>query len=144
MSLFNPKTAQELIHRWPTREEWEAELNSGWAGSNGSSASLDNIEGVVIGTSTKEYSPNYPANWHDFLYRVIRRLYVMGILSDNDRYYFQLAADQAHYAALLDSVAHLVGFNGWMARKRAEIRYYALRWFGKSSTIADEYEVFIL
>lgn len=144
MDLFNPKNAKELIERWPTKEEWSAELRSGWGGSNGSSCSLDNIEGVVIGTSTHEYSPQYPANWHDFLYRVIRRLYVIGKISGDERYYFQLAADQAHYAALLDSVAHLVGINGWLARKRAVVRYYALRWAGKSSTIPDGYEVFII
>lgn len=144
MSLFNPKSAQELVSKWPTEEQWQAELNSGWKGSNGSSCSLDNIEGIVIGTTTKEYSPNLPANWHDFLYRTIRRLYYQGLLDDDSRYYFQLAADHAHYAALLDSVTHLVGINGWIARKRAEIRYYALRWAGKSSTIPNRDEIFIL
>jgi len=144
MNLFNPKTAQELVSRWPTNDEWLAELDSGWKGSNGSSCSLDNIEGVVIGTTTRNYTPNLPANWHDFLYRTIRRLLALGKITDTERYYFQLAADQAHYAALLDSVAHLVGINGWIARKRAEIRYYALRWAGKSSTIANKDEIFTL
>lgn len=59
--------------RAPTRDEWRAELESGWPGPNGSSFSTDSVFGVKIGATSDTYS-RLPADVHDYWYRVLRRL----------------------------------------------------------------------
>lgn len=50
-------------------------LNTGWPGPDGSSSSLDNIEGVSIGKSSPAFADYvFPANRHDFRYELGRRL----------------------------------------------------------------------
>lgn len=57
-----------------TKEQWEAELDRGWGGPNGSSMSTDHMMGVQIGISHPSYAfANYPANLHDYRYRLGRR-----------------------------------------------------------------------
>lgn len=126
--LFTPRSPAELVARWPTETEWKAELESGWPGSNGSSASLDNIEGIRIGSTTTAYTPDLPANLHDFHYRVLRRLRL--VLSRKTRRAMRRAADAEHLEGLLRDVAILVGWNGWKARQRARVRWVVLRLFG--------------
>lgn len=71
-----------LGRRAPTREEWEAELASGWPGSNGSSMSTDHICGVRIGITSADYDEaDGPADHHDFGYRVLRRLLWFNMIS---------------------------------------------------------------
>ena len=117
----------------PLERHWAAELRSGWPGPDGSSCSLDNVEGIKIGETTREYRPDLPANLHDFRYRVIRRLYKWGLITDAEASELRLLADLEHYEKLMESVSILVGWNGWKARQRVRARYYALRAFGRGS-----------
>ena len=111
----------------PNLVEWHREFEYfGWAGSDGSSSSFDNIEGIQIGkTSRKLGDIGYPANLHDWRYQLGRRKRLGPV--------FRKAADKGYRDDCLLSVAILVGFSGWKARVRCWIRYYALRVFGVSS-----------
>lgn len=137
-----PTTTREFATHEPTFEQWQAELDSGWTGSDGSSSSLDDIEGLEIGKTGTEYRPDLPANHHDFDYRVIRRLMAHYDIGEKERSELQAAADAKHYAGLLKKVAVLIGFDGWKARNRAWVRYQALRWFGRKHTLPRFGEAF--
>jgi hypothetical protein len=118
-----PVTIHEFL-RPPSLEEWNATLSLGWSGPDGSSSSLDDIEGIRIGiTSTSYDHAHLPANWHDWLYMLGRT----HRLPQN----YRAAADALYCDRCLDQVAILIGWNGWKARTRCYIRYRALRLFGR-------------
>lgn len=125
--------ARKLLE--PGEIAWESELRSGWPGPDGSSCSLDNVEGIKIGETTRDYRPDLPANLHDFRYRVIRRLRAWNLIDSKQAAELRALADQEHYTKLMESVSILVGWNGWKARQRVRARYYALRLFGRRSTL---------
>lgn len=133
--LWWPDAPGEFSSNLPTREEWLAEVSSGWPPCDGSSASLDDLEGILIGCSGDEYRPDLPANLHDYHYRVIRRLIAYHQVDETVRAAMQAAADQRHYEGLMACTTILVGFSGWKARRRAWVRYQALRWLGRRSTL---------
>ncbi|KKL25338.1 hypothetical protein LCGC14_2406300 [marine sediment metagenome] len=113
----------ERFLRLPTKEEWTSELENGWDGPDGSSASTDNIGGIVIGkTSRSFYSSELPANLHDWYYRLGRR---KGLHRR-----FRKAADKSYRNGCLEKVSILVGWAGWKARMRCRTRYQGLRLFG--------------
>jgi hypothetical protein len=140
--LWWPKNLEEFGLHVPTLEQWEAELASGWAGSDGSTASLDDIEGIRIGQSGREYQPGLPANLHDYHYRVIRRLMAHHEIDEMTRTELQATADHRHYAGLLRCVSVLIHFDGWIARRRAGVRYQVLRWRGRSRTLPSAEEAY--
>ena len=110
--------------RRPTRDEWEAELNLGWAGPDGSSSSLDDIEGVRIGITSRDYRHvDLPANRHDFYYRLGRK-HQLGLE-------YRKAADVYYRDACIARVAStLIGWRVKVGKARAWMRYVALRAFG--------------
>jgi hypothetical protein len=130
LKLWWPSTPEEFATHNPSPEHWACELASGWQGSDGSSASLDDIEGIRVGKTGRDYLPGLPANLHDFHYRVIRRLAARQMIDDRTRRAMRAAADLRHYTGLLAQVSVLIGWSGWKARRRAGARYQALRWFG--------------
>lgn len=141
-ALWMPESTAEFRAHKPTFEQWQAELASGWTGSDGSTSSLDDIEGVQIGVTGTDHRPDLPANHHDFDYRVLRRLGAHYLIDEYERADLQAAADAKHYAGLLEKVAVLVGWNGWKARARAWGRYQALRWFGRRHTLPRHGEAY--
>ncbi len=113
----------EKFLRPPTKKQWDDELARGWDGPDGSSASTDNIGGIVIGTTSKKFSDSkLPANFHDWLYRLGRR---KGLHRR-----FRKAADKAYRDWCLVRVSVLVGYAGWKARIRCRARYRVLRAVG--------------
>lgn len=129
-ALWWPTTPDQVAAHSPTREQWEAEVASGWPPSDGSTASLDDVEGIQIGVSGSAYRPDLPANHHDYDCRVVRRLLFSGQVDLRTARQMRAAADWKHYEALLRAVSVLVGWSGWKARRRAYGRYVGLRLFG--------------
>lgn len=142
--LWWPETGAAFASGVPSAEQWHGERQSGWCGSNGSSASLDDIEGIEIGTTSREYRPDLPANLHDYHYRVIRRLVSTHCIGEPTRGQMQRAADRRHRAELLRKLTVLGGWSGWKARRRAQLRYRALRWFGRAATLPAASEEFLI
>lgn len=109
----------------PTEDQWNAELLAGWLGPDGSSNSLDDIEGIRIGITSRSYAYHaLAANGHDWLYQNGRR-HKLGPE-------FRAAAD-AWYRDRCIRITDkaLVGWRVYAARARAWTRYYALRSFGE-------------
>lgn len=129
-ALWWPTCAEQVATHAPTREQWAAETASGWPPSDGSTASLDDLEGIQIGVSGAAYRPDLPANHHDYDCRVIRRLLFSGQIDLATAREMRAAADRKHYAGLLRCVSVLIGWSGWWARRRAYGRYLGLRAFG--------------
>lgn len=142
MELWWPSSAREVREHFPTESEWNAELASGWRGSDGSSNSLDDIEGVKVGETGTRYMPDLPAPHHDYDYRTIRRLVALHVIDEKMRAEMQQAADEKHLEGLQRKVSVLVGFSGWKARARARVRYAALRLLGRSSTMPRRDEMY--
>lgn len=92
---------------------------------DGSSASLDDIEGIRIGISGPEYRPRLPANLHDFRYWWSRNHEMVP--------WTRQEADAEYRDGCLRCVSILVGFSGWKARKRCWARYWGLRAFGRAA-----------
>lgn len=115
----------ERFLRLPTPVEWRREFKYfDWEGPDGSSCSLDDIEGIRIGTtSTNIADLRYPANLHDWRYQQGRRKRLSDV--------FRKVADQDYLDGCLGRTFLLVGFSGWKARKRCWIRYFGLRVFGR-------------
>ena len=66
---MKPTTADEFMQT-PTKQQWAAELENGWAGSDGASWCPDRIRGVRIGQISASYKASrLPAPLHDFRYR---------------------------------------------------------------------------
>lgn len=105
----------------PSKQEWYTEIfEHGWGGSDGSSCSLDAIQGIVIGvTSPHHMYSNLPANLHDWRYQRIRRLGLTEL--------HRKAADLGYYVDCLSAVSHLTGARGWLARQQCRTRYWVLR-----------------
>jgi hypothetical protein len=146
-ALWWPRTAAEVAEHCPTAGEWQAEVESGWPPCDGSSCSLDDIEGIRIGRSGTEYAPWLPANRHDYDYRVIRRLVALRWIDEATRSAMQAAADEKHLGGLLERVSVLIGWNGFKARARAHVRYHVLRLVGWRSTLpraSEEYRVAVI
>lgn len=140
--LWWPRTAQEIAEHYPTAQEWYAETESGWPPCDGSSCSLDDVEGIRVGISGGDYRPDLPANHHDYDYRVIRRLVALLQIDEQTRRAMQKAADTKHWLGLQRKVAVLIGVSGWKARARARVRYSALRVLGRRSTMPRKSEAY--
>lgn len=115
--------------RRPSVAAWECELAGGWAGPDGSSCSLDDVEGIRIGVTARVFCL-LPANLHDFRYRCIRRLLACGKVNRAQGRALRKLADAEHWAELVLAVRVLVGFHGWKARQRAHVRWIGLRLLG--------------
>jgi hypothetical protein len=120
-----PVTLEEFLCP-PTLEEWEAEIAAGWPGPDGSTSSLDDVEGVRIGISSPDFMwALLPANLHDWRYRLSRRC---GGLPKA----WRQAADAAYRDGCAQRVREtLIGWRVWAGARRAEVRYVGLRWFGR-------------
>jgi hypothetical protein len=58
----------------PSEAEWFGEIQTGWDGPDGSSASTDHIMGIRIGRTSREYlDMPLPANLHDYRYHLGRK-----------------------------------------------------------------------
>lgn len=113
----------------PTEAEWQAQLELGWGGSDGSTAASDRIGGVQIGkTSRYVGDASLPANLHDWYYELGRSY---GLGSE-----FRRAADEAFLDACLERTAHLGGLRGSLARADIYGRYFLLRTLGMGAWIA--------
>jgi hypothetical protein len=96
--------------------------------TDGSSASLDDIEGIRIGISEdppKWRNPALPAALHDMRYWKARTYKHVP--------WTRQEADAEYRDGCLRCVSVLVGFSGWKARKRCWLRYYGLRAFGRKA-----------
>lgn len=133
--LWWPGSFADFAGHRPSESQWAAELASGWRGSDGSTLSLDQIEGIEIGRTGSEYLPDLPANLHDFLYRVIRRLMAHRLIDEQARARLQACADNRLHAGMLSRVHVLIGLDGWVARRRAGVRFQAVRWRGRRHTL---------
>lgn len=107
----------------PTAEEWAAELEAGWPGSDGSSMSTDTIMGVRIGKTSRSYSTvDLPGNRHDWYYRQARRWRLPEAWRrEADRVYRRLCVSACR--TTLGTLNPLF----WIAWVRAWIRYFGLR-----------------
>ena len=111
----------------PTHERWIDEIDRyGWPGPNGSSASLDDIQGIRIGISSASFRENhdptgtlYPASLHDYRHQLGRRLRLP--------FPYSLPADEAYRDGCLRRTRNLIGFSGWVARRQCAWRYRVLR-----------------
>tara|TARA_R110000824_G_scaffold21496_6_gene80073 strand:- start:4415 stop:4789 length:375 start_codon:yes stop_codon:yes gene_type:complete len=115
----------EDFMRIPTRLDWNREIEFGWPGPDGSTASTDHMMGVKIGVTSKAFEHStLPANLHDWRYRLGRE----NGLGGN----YRRVADVAYrddcikyIRTQLDSrVATALGVS------RAWVRYGVLRAFG--------------
>lgn len=108
-----------------TVREWKAAIDWGWPGPDGSTASLDNIEGVVIGKTTRDPRWRHlPASRHDFFYELGRRFQL------DSRY--RKAADQDYRDTCIGILQEaLVGLNQRLGVLRAHARYWGLRLFAR-------------
>jgi hypothetical protein len=120
---MKPRTLEEFL-RFPTRDEWVAELINGWAGPDGSSNSPDDLMGVRIGVTSRSYThAHLPANLHDWRYRLGRRYRLP--------HAWKLAADAEYRDGCYARVrAALVGWRVRAAQLKAWGRYVALVAFG--------------
>ncbi len=109
--------------RKPTSKQWARELANGWPGPDGSSMSTDKICGVRIGTTSREWEHcDLAANFHDWLYRLGRRM----CLGEH----FRKLADICYRDMCLKAVrAELSRWNPlqWVAVGRCHGRYAMLR-----------------
>lgn len=127
MNAFTRDNAFSM--RIPEADEWAAEIWCGWAGPNGSSYSRDDILGVRIGVTTREYTVYLPANLHDFRYRVIRRLAQFGKVLAPEADRLRLLADREHLSELRKALIELPRHVRPLGYAMAARRYLALRWF---------------
>lgn len=136
MSLAHPRTLEEFLRR-PTREQWQAELDAGWAGPDGSSWSFDSFLGVQIGRTGWDFDElvDMAAGRHDWYYRLARRLRLPGAWrAGADAWYRDrlIAQVREHRVRLsptlpLDAVAALLT----RAERWAGVRYLGLRLLGR-------------
>jgi hypothetical protein len=113
----------------PNQEEWQREQDDHlWLGPDGSSSSLDDVQGIRIGISSPSFKRNhdeagviYPASLHDWRYQLGRRLRLP------ERY--RKAADEGYRAGCRRKTSHLIGFSGTIARWQCAFRYWMLRHF---------------
>ncbi len=123
-----PAELDDFLRR-PTRSQWEAQLDRGWGGSDGSTAAPDVIAGVRIGATSRAHEDvDLPANRHDWYYE-LGRTYGLG-------WRFRLAADRAYRDMCLELVKHLDGVAGVLARTDVQLRYAALRVAGFGAWLA--------
>lgn len=102
----------------PSVHAWLVE--SGWPGSDGSSASLDNIEGIRIGATGTAFN-RLPATVHDRGYELSRRY--GGLPAP-----LRKRMDRAYRDLCIRAVSEvLVGWNHRKAVARAHARYLGLR-----------------
>lgn len=108
-------------------QEWHWLVVQGWE-SDGSSCSLDDIEGVRIGRSGAAFADaDLPANRHDFFYALGRLL----LQRHRDSAAFRKAADAGYRDDCARCVAAaLIGWRVTAGALRARARYVALRLFG--------------
>ena len=137
------RTIEDVIAMTPvTREQWEAELSYGWAGSDGSSNSTDTIFGARIGCTMRAFH-KLPAGDHDLAYRVIRRHRHFGAVTEEQAEKTREQADQKHLLDLLDVVSRECWwFLRVFARQRCMTRYEALRDAGGRSAMPRSGEAY--
>jgi hypothetical protein len=122
--------------RHPTREKWtRAVAGLALDGSDrrteklnpdGSSASLDDVEGIRIGCSDAVYrNPQLPANLHDFRYWCARNHAFVP--------WTRQEADAEYRDGCLRLTSILIGWHGWKAKQRCWLRYYGLRVAGRAA-----------
>lgn len=118
-----PASVEDFLAR-PTESEWAAELLAGWNGPDGSSNSLDDVEGIRIGITSRSWAHcDLAANRHDWYYQLGRR-WRLGPE-------FRKAADAWYRDRCIEITdAALIGWRVHKARARAWLRYWALRAFG--------------
>ncbi|MCP3983085.1 MAG: hypothetical protein GY723_01775 [bacterium] len=116
---LRPQEIEAFLAR-PTRSQWEAQLELGWGGSDGSTAASDRVGGVAIGATSREHADiDLPANRHDWYYELGRTFDLDG--------QFRKAADDAFRDMCLERIAHLSGLRGLLARSNVIGRYAILR-----------------
>jgi len=109
----------------PTEDQWDAGIDAGWAGPDGSSMSTDHMMGVRIGITHPSYKYHkYPANLHDFRYFIGRTFKLPRR--------FRLAADVEYRERCIEYIDRRLDGKTMTALGivRAWVRYYALRLFG--------------
>lgn len=117
-----PSSLYTFLRR-PTWAEWEAELEAGWAGSDGSSMSTDTIMGVRIGTTSQScHHVDLPGNRHDWYYRLGRRWRLPAAWRrEADRAYRRMCVRACHDALGPGNPLF------WVAWVRSWVRYFGLR-----------------
>lgn len=119
---LRPQEIEAFLAR-PTRSQWEAQLELGWGGSDGSTAASDTVGGVAIGVTSRRHADiDLPANRHDWYYELGRTFDLGG--------QFRKAADDAFRDMCLKRIAHLSGWRGLLARSNVFGRYAILRFAG--------------
>jgi hypothetical protein len=112
----------------PTQEQWEAELEDGWDGPDGSSLSTDHMMGIRIGETSPDYKYHrLPANLHDWRYHLGRKYGLHG--------HHRHAADVAYREDCIDYITRRLDGRTMetIGIIRAWVRYYALRVFGRAA-----------
>ncbi len=123
-----PEGVEAFLAR-PTRSEWQAQLDLGWGGSDGSTGAPDRVGGVPIGATSRAHGDvDLPANRHDWYYE-IGRTYRL-----DER--FRKAADDAFLAMCLERIRHVGGLRGFFARADLLGRYAILRTWGFAPWLA--------
>ena len=118
--LSEPSTIKKFLAK-PSWFNWAEELDAGWPGPDGSSCSLDDIQGVRIGITSRSYRhADLAANRHDWYYRLGRR-FRLG-------HKFRKAADAWYRDRCIEQINEtIIGFSRRMGVARAHARYYGLR-----------------
>jgi len=112
----------------PTRKEWDAEIEAGWPGPDGSSASTDHIMGIQIGISSPDWKfSRMPANLHDWRYHLGR--------SRALHRHHRAAADREYRDDCIRVLQERLDgrIMTGIGIARAWARYYALRLFGRAA-----------
>ena len=123
-----PESIEEFLAR-PSTSEWEAQLELGWGGSDGSTAVADVIADVRIGRTSREHGDiDLPAIRHDWYYE-LGRTYDLG-------WRFRRAADQSYRDMCLKRLDGVAGLRGAAARLNVQLRYAAVRMTGFGAWLA--------
>lgn len=121
--MNRPATIADFL-ALPTKEQWQAALNDGWTGPDGSSSSTDLLMGIEIGRMSPSYRyARLPANRHDWMYYLGRRFRL-------PRAWRQRADGLYRDLCIQRLKAELKGPMLLLGILRAHLRYVALRLAG--------------
>lgn len=121
------RTLHDILSRkLGTPDQWAAEIEGGWVGSDGSTMSTDTIWGVRIGMTTAAWTA-LPAPQHDLDYRTLRRLLATGRITYAQWVAGRLAADEALRDRMLAKAPEAFVLVRPSYRRRCWIRFEAVQ-----------------
>ena len=137
------RTADDIRYQLdPTFEQYFAELQCGWRGSDGSSNSPDTIWGLRVGMTTTDYHPELPTWCHDLDYRALRRMVVCGTITAEEAESLRQLADQALLLRLIRKIESGTVLLRAVRRRRALKYYEGVHEFGSRYVLHNPEELY--